>query len=79
MKRIRFKTQAEDYRPVSWPIKYPYWCSGEGDDYVILITFADSEDYVYSNWPEAYGLVIEERKSITFTDRFPRPNWYEGE
>lgn len=22
---------SNDYRPVKWPIKYPYWCSGESD------------------------------------------------
>jgi hypothetical protein len=21
-----------DYRPVKWPIKYPYWCSAESDN-----------------------------------------------
>ena len=33
-----------DYRPVKWPIKYPYWCSGESDDSFILVAYAEDED-----------------------------------
>lgn len=32
-----------DYRPVKWPIKYPYWCSGESDDSFILVVYAEDE------------------------------------
>lgn len=28
---IKFKDCGNDYRPVKWPIKYPYWCTGESD------------------------------------------------
>ena len=36
MQRIRFYLSQDktdgDYRPVVWPIKYPYWCTGETGD-----------------------------------------------
>lgn len=35
-----------DYRPVKWPIKYPYWCSGESDDSFILVAYAEDEDSI---------------------------------
>ena len=25
-----------DYRPVKWPIKYPYWCSAESSNSFVL-------------------------------------------
>ena len=75
MLRVRFKTKEEDYRPISWPIKHPYWCTGQGEDYFILVAYADDEDYVMLNWPEAYNLDSEEVTEYTFTDRFPKPEW----
>lgn len=77
MLRIRFKANPDDYRPVKWPIKHPYWCSGTGEDYSILISYADDEDYIYEHWPEAEELEVEEVDGYTFTDRFPKPDWFE--
>jgi len=74
--RIRFKANEDDYRSVNWPVKYPYWCSGCGNDHSIVITYADSVDYVMTNWPEASDLQIDEVDKITFSDRFPKPDWY---
>lgn len=79
MIRCRFKTSSEDWRSVNWPVKYPYWCSGYGDNYSVLIAYADSVDEIMTNWPEAYDLDSNEVDKITFTDRFPKPDWYIGE
>lgn len=83
MLRVRFYTAAEDWRPVNWPIKHPYWKSGEAGDgsYSILVAYADDEQYIYDNWPEATDLDImdEECDSYTFTGRFPKPEWFKDE
>ena len=43
MIRARFYTAEKDYRPIKWPIKYPYWCSGETAELsAILIAYADT-------------------------------------
>ena len=78
MKRVRFYTKADDYRPINWPIKHPYWKTGESGDgsYSILVAYADDEQYIYDNWPEATDLDVEERDSYTFTSRFPKPEWF---
>lgn len=83
--RIRFKMKAPegDYRPIKWPIKYPYWCTGKGYDsddenYFILIGYFDEEKDLYELWPEAYDLEIETCDEITFSDRFSRPDWFKG-
>lgn len=76
MIRARFYTNEDDYRPVEWPIKYPYWRSGETDEANILIAYADSEDDIKRLWPEAYDIESEEVSEIIFTSRFPRPGWY---
>ena len=76
MLRVRFHANAEDFRPVSWPVKHPYWCSGYGDDYAVVISYADSLEYILENWPEATNLDSEEHDEYTFTDRFPRPAWF---
>lgn len=64
-----------DYRPVKWPIKYPYWCSGESDDSFILVAYAEDEDSIKELWPEAYDInVLEKDTEVKFTLRFPKPN-----
>lgn len=78
MLRVRFKTtETDDYRPVIWPLKHPYWCTGFGEDYATLIAYADDEQYIIEHWPEAYDLDAEEVEQYTFTDRFPKPEWFE--
>jgi hypothetical protein len=78
MKRIRFFVSVKDYHPVNWPIKYPYWKTGETGDgsFLILVSYADDEQHIYKNWPEAIGLdVLEETDSYMFTGRFASPEW----
>lgn len=76
MLRIRFHSNEDDPRPIKWPIKYPYWISGYGPDYAILVAYADSQDYILENWPEATDIDITEVDSIMFTERFSKPDWY---
>ena len=67
-----------DYRPVKWPIKYPYWCSAESSNSFVLVAYAEDEDSIKELWPEAYDInVLEEDTEIRFTLRFPKPEWYE--
>lgn len=86
MIRCRFRANVNDFRPVNWPIKHPYWCTGYGggsivDDelklgYAIIVAYADDEAEILRNWPEATHLDSEERTEYTFTDRFPKPDWF---
>ena len=76
MLRVRFKSDAEDFRPVNWPLKHPWWCSGTGDGYAIIISYADDEQYILDNWPEAEDLDCEEVDKYMFNDRFPKPDWF---
>lgn len=79
MLRVRFKANAEDYRPVTWPIKHPYWCTGYSGDNSIIVAYADSEDEILELWPEAQELDVTEVSQYLFTDRFPKPDWFELE
>lgn len=67
-----------DYRPVKWPIKYPYWCSAETYNSFVLVAYAEDEDSIKELWPEAYDIDVSEKDTeIKFTSRFPKPKWYE--
>jgi hypothetical protein len=80
MIRARFHANPDDWRPVNWPIKHPYWCSGmAGDDsYSIIIAYADDVAEIERNWPEATEIDAEEVDGYTFTERFPRPEWFKA-
>ena len=76
--RVRFKANAADPRPVNWPVKHPYWVTGQAADgsYAIVVAYADDEEYVLRNWPDAKGLESQEVDGYAFTDRFPKPEWF---
>jgi hypothetical protein len=75
MIRVRFKANEDDPRPINWPIKHPYWISGYGHDHAIVIAYADDEQYIMDNWPEAEDLDITPVDEYKFTSRFPKPEW----
>lgn len=77
MIRARFKANIDDYRPVNWPVKHPYWCSGQGDDFSIVVAYADDTAEILKNWPEAKEIESEEVDDYQFTDRFPKPEWFD--
>lgn len=79
MIRARFKANGGDYRPVNWPVKHPYWCTGYGDDYTIVVAYADDEAEILANWPEARDISAEEAAEYRFSGRFQKPEWFVAE
>lgn len=77
MIRCIFKANEGDYRPVKWlDFMHPYWCSGDGEGYSIVVAYADNEEQVLDLWPEATDLDSEEAEEYMFTSRFPKPRWF---
>ena len=78
--RFRFYSDAEDIRPIyklpNTP-EGPWWCSGYSGDRAILIAYVKSEDTLFRQWPEAEIDEVAERDEIIFTDRFPKPDWWD--
>ena len=73
---IEKKDCNNDYRPIKWPIKYPYWCSGESDKGFYLVAYADNVEQIRELWPEARLVEPIEVDEIKFSDRFPKTKWY---
>lgn len=76
MIRARFKTNPDDPRPVNWPIKHPYWVTGYGDDFSIVVAYAEDEAEILINWPDANDIDIEEVDGYAFNSRFSMPDWF---
>jgi hypothetical protein len=75
--RVRLHVNPDDYRPVVWPIKHPYWCSGSTDDHYIVVAYVESEEEARRLWPEITDIdVMEETDHYTFTSRFAQPEWW---
>lgn len=74
--RARFHANENDFRSINWPVKYPYWCSGYGDDYSVVVAYVESEEEIITNWPEANNIDVEEVDKIIFTSRFKKPDWF---
>lgn len=76
MIRARFRQPTDDPRPIPWPIKHPYWVSGQGEGYWIIVAYADDEAEILTNWPEAIEIDYEDRFQYDFTSRFMKPEWF---
>ena len=76
MIRARFQANHDDPRPVNWPIKHPYWCTGRNFSRSVVVAYADDEAEILRNWPEAECIESEEVTEYYFSDRFPKPEWF---
>lgn len=76
-KRYRFKTHAvEDYRPLIFNPKYPWWCSGYGDNCAVIIAYLPESEDLLKYWDDAYDIDFIEKAKIEFSGRFPKPAYY---
>ena len=76
--KYRFKTKSlDDYRPLKdmSEIQCPWWCSGEGTDYAIIICYLPEEAIIYDYWDDAYDIDAEKADKIIYTDRFRKPDY----
>lgn len=75
MLRVRFF--ADDSRPVKWPPIHPFWETGfNSDDRPVVVSYADSLEYIYEFWPEAEIDSSDEVDSYIFNSRFEKPDWF---
>lgn len=80
MYKYRFKTKAvDDYRPLvdMSDIQMPYWCTGTAADgtYVTIVCYLPESEDLFKYWDDAYDVDKTSVDTITYTDRFPKPNW----
>lgn len=77
--RYRWHQPGDDYRPITFPPPGPWWCSGMGDGYSILVAFLP-EGVTPSDpglWPEAEEVeACSDHDAPEFSERFPQPKWW---
>ena len=76
--RYRFKTRSvEDYRPLldMSKIQMPWWCSGQGLDYAIIVCYLPKGEDLFKYWDDAFDIYQEDKDEIVYTDRFSKPSW----
>ena len=80
--RHRFHANVDDPRPVVFPPPGPWWCSGYADygdePHSIVVAYLPQDVDLLIYWPEAQNISTESRQHIVYTERFPRPEWWEG-
>ena len=84
--RYRFKTKSvDDPRPLKSlkPLGVPYWITGYEQDgnfntsAAVIVCYLPSDiDIALSEfWDDAYDVVETPCEEITYTSRFPKPEW----
>lgn len=77
--RYRFYTKSvEDYRPLVFNPKYPWWCSGQAADgsTATIVAYLPAGEDLKIYWDDAFDIEAEEKDAIEFSDRFPKPKYY---
>ena len=84
-RRYRFRTDPDgQQRPVRWPPAGPYWCTGYGGgwnaggepEFAMMVAYLPRAADLLEWWPQAWQIEFQDCDVITFTDRFPRPDWW---
>lgn len=75
-RRYRFRANEDDMRPVKWPPPGPWWCTGYGDGYAIVVAYLPPQSNLADYWPEATAVEFTEEDELSFSDRFPEPDWW---
>ena len=80
-KRYRFKTYSvADKRPLIFNPKYPWWCSGYGEnekgEYAVIVAYLPKNENLQKYWDDAFEVDYKMEPTITFTDRFPMPKYF---
>jgi hypothetical protein len=77
--RVRFNTDADDCRPIyeGKTPEGPWWISGSNDEGTVIIAFVKSEATLFKQWPEASDVDSQEVHEISFSQRFPKPDWWD--
>lgn len=79
-KRYRLKTYADDNRPLIFNKKYPWWCSGYGEDsiggYSVIIIYLPKDEDLMKYWDDAFDIEFTEEDNIHFSSRFPKPKYF---
>lgn len=75
--RYRFRTKSvDDYRPIVFNPKYPWWCSGFGEDHAVIIAYLPPDEDLRVYWDDAFDIDSTEEGEIVFSGRFPKPKYF---
>lgn len=74
--RYRFHANEDDSRPVKFPPPGPWWETGLGDGYAIVVAYLPPAEKLTDYWPEASEVDYTKETELVFTDRFPKPDWW---
>lgn len=78
--RIRFMANVDDPRPIIWPPLGPYWISGSGFDFSVVVAYVPhefSDEGLKKYWPEAKEIDrMQTDIPIHYSDRFAKPDWW---
>ena len=78
-KRYRFVSDEDDPRPIVFPPPGPYWITGyTADDSATIVAYIPEGIELTDYWPEAQEIELQ-LAPLTFSSRFPRPDWWQGE
>lgn len=78
-KRYRFLTSSvDDYRPLIFNPKFPWWCSGYRGDMskAIIIAYLPHDEALDKYWDDAEEIEFTEHDEISFSGRFPKPAYF---
>ena len=80
MRRFRFFVPGDDGRPMGFPPVGPFWITGWNDRHTVVVAYAPDIETLTNaqHWPDAEDIEDGGEQEFMFTDRFRRPDWWQG-
>lgn len=78
MHRFRFYVPGDDPRPMAFPPTGPFWCTGFSETHCVVVAYAPDLKTLTGegHWPDAEQIEDGGEQDISFTSRFPCPDWW---
>lgn len=84
-RRYRFETKSvDDYRPLIFNEKYPWWCSGHSvnNDFecetAVIVAYLPLSEDLKKYWDDAFNIEYTDHSDIKFSGRFPKPEYFKN-
>lgn len=63
--------------PAQWPPPGPYWETGRNEKHTMVRAYVRTIEQLREYWPDASYVVLREAGSISYSRKYPKPDWFE--
>lgn len=74
---VSFALDAGNTLPAKWPPPGPYWETGRNERNTVVRAYIRMIEQLREYWPDASYVALREAGTITYSEKYPKPDWFE--